>query len=154
MSTSTPAILLVDDSGDERQMYAEFFQASGFRTLQAGNALDAYRLAVELSPDAAIVDLVLPGMSGLELVRKLKSEEHTSRVPVIALTGRTLASDQQVAIAAGCDRFLVKPCLPDDLLVEVRALLARSKSRGEPGRRHASHPRDRALAADSRHRRH
>jgi DNA-binding response OmpR family regulator len=87
MSTSTPAILLVDDSGDERQMYAEFFQASGFRTLQAGNALYEYRLAVELSPDAAIVDLVLPGMSGLELVRKLKSEEHTSRVPVISQGG-------------------------------------------------------------------
>jgi CheY-like chemotaxis protein len=48
MRTSTPAILLVDDSADERQMYAELCQSSGFRTLQAGNAVDAYRLAVEL----------------------------------------------------------------------------------------------------------
>jgi two-component system, cell cycle response regulator DivK len=89
-------------------------------------------------------------MSGFELVRKLKSNEETVRVLVIALTGRTLPSDQQVAMAAGCDRFLVKPCLPDDLLAEVRGLLAPSKTRAERGQRRASVPRERSLAADSR----
>lgn len=155
MKTSNPAILLVDDAVDERQMYAEYFQSSGLRTLQAGNALDGYRLAAELRPDVAVVELLLPGMSGLDLIRKLKSDDQTSRLPIIALTGRTLPSEQQVAIAAGCDRLFVKPCLPDDLLAEVRALLAQSNPRRQrPVRRHASRSRDRALAADSRRQRH
>jgi two-component system cell cycle response regulator DivK len=124
MKTSSPAILLVDDAVDERQIYAEFLQSSGCLTLQAGNALDGYRLAAELKPDVAVIDLVLPGMSGVELVRKLKTGDSVQKeLPVIALTGRVRSSDEQAAKAAGCDRFLSKPCLPDDLLTEVRAVL-------------------------------
>ena len=149
MRPASPSILLVDDAVDERQMYADFFQALGFRTLQAGNALDACRLAVELEPDAAVVDLVLPGMSGLELVHKLKSEDASSHIPVIALTGRTLSSDRRVAFAAGCDRFLEKPCLPDDLLTEIRALLAESRRKRAPrSRRYSTVTTARTLAAD------
>jgi DNA-binding response OmpR family regulator len=144
--TPSPSILLVDDAVDERQMYADFFQTIGFRTLQAATALDAYRLAVELVPDAAVIDLILPGMNGLELVRKLKGNEETVRVPVIALTGHSHPFDRQVALAAGCDRFLVKPCSPNDLLAEVRGLLARSKPGVERGHRRASVPRDGLLA--------
>src|ERR1051325_5895091 len=134
--TPSPSILLVDDAVDERQMYADFFQTIGFRTLQAATALDAYRLAVELVPDAAVIDLILPGMNGLELVR----------MPVIALTGHSHPFDRQVALAAGCDRFLVKPCSPNDLLAEVRGLLARPKPGVERGHRRASVPRDGLLA--------
>jgi DNA-binding response OmpR family regulator len=75
--TSEPAILFVDDAVDGRQMYAEFFQTLGFRMLQAGTALDGYRLAVGLRPAAAVVDLYS------ELVRKLKSTDTTARLPVV-----------------------------------------------------------------------
>ena len=128
MTTRNPTVLLVDDAIDERHMYAEFFRASGFRTLQADNAMDAHRLAVELRPDAAVIDLVLPRMNGLELVRRLRSDEGTSRLPIIALTGRVVPLGPEVAIAAGCDRFLAKPCSPSELLLEVNRLLVDSNS--------------------------
>jgi CheY-like chemotaxis protein len=118
------AVLLVDDATDERQMYAELFRASGFRTLQADNAMDAQRLAIELRPDAAVIDLVLPGMNGLELVRKLRSDEGTSRLPIIALTGRVVPLGQEVA-----SRWL-RPISRETLLTERTAIGGQSTPRG------------------------
>ena len=82
----------------------------------------------ELRPDAAVNDLVLPYMNGLELVRKLRSDEGPSRLPIIALTGRVVPLGHEVAIAAGCDRFLATPCSPSELLSEVNRLLVEAKS--------------------------
>jgi CheY-like chemotaxis protein len=69
------------------------------------------------------MDLSLPGMDGWEATRRLKADELTRHIPVVALTGHALARASDGARKAGCDSFVTKPCLPDDLVVEVRRML-------------------------------
>jgi len=107
-------------------MYAEYFRVRGFATLQADNADDAYRLATELQPAAIITVTTLLGSDdGLTLTRRLKASEETRMTPVLILTAHVLETDRQAAAAAGCDRFVPKPCPPDVLADMVQDLLPR-----------------------------
>ena len=118
-----PLILVVDDYQDAREMYAEYLQFSGFRVAEAKTGNEAIEKAFELRPDLILMDLSLPGMDGWEATRQLKADERTRRIPVVALTGHALAGASEGARKAGCDSFVTKPCLPDDLVVEVRRML-------------------------------
>jgi CheY-like chemotaxis protein len=118
-----PLILVVDDYQDAREMYAEYLQFSGFRVAEARNGNEAIEQAFALRPDLILMDLSLPGMDGWEATRQLKSDERTRHIPVVALTGHALAGASEGAKKAGCDSFVTKPCLPDDLVVEVRRML-------------------------------
>jgi two-component system, cell cycle response regulator DivK len=118
-----PLILVVDDYQDAREMYAEYLQFSGFRVAEARNGNEAVAQAFSLRPDLILMDLSLPGMDGWEATRVLKSDERTRHIPVVALTGHALAGASEGARKAGCDSFVTKPCLPDDLVVEVRRML-------------------------------
>jgi two-component system, cell cycle response regulator DivK len=121
---TTPLILVVDDYQDAREMYAEYLQFSGFRVAEARNGNEAVEQAFALKPDLILMDLSLPGMDGWEATRQLKSDERTRHIPVVALTGHALAGASEGAKKAGCDSFVTKPCLPDDLVVEVRRMLS------------------------------
>ena len=116
-------ILVVDDYQDAREMYAEYLQFSGFRVAEARNGNEAVAQAFSLRPDLILMDLSLPGMDGWEATRVLKADERTKHIPVVALTGHALAGASEGARKAGCDSFVTKPCLPDDLVVEVRRML-------------------------------
>ena len=118
-----PLILVVDDYQDAREMYAEFLQFSGFRVAEARNGNEAVAQAFALRPDLILMDLSLPGMDGWEATRVLKADDRTRHIPVVALTGHALAGASEGARKAGCDSFVTKPCLPDDLVVEVRRML-------------------------------
>ena len=119
-----PLILVVDDYQDAREMYAEYLQFSGFRVAEARNGNEALEQAFALLPDLILMDLSLPGMDGWEATRQLKADERTRAIPVVALTGHALAGASEGAKKAGCDSFVTKPCLPDDLVVEVRRILS------------------------------
>jgi CheY-like chemotaxis protein len=120
----SPRVLLVDDGIDEREMYAEWFRRHGYCTLQAGNAADGYRLASEMSPDVVITDVRLVGGSdGLDLTRRLKESSDTAALPVVVLSASAFPQDRDAARSAGCDLFLAKPCLPDELARAVSAVL-------------------------------
>jgi CheY-like chemotaxis protein len=119
----TPLILVVDDYQDAREMYAEYLQFSGFRVAEARNGNEAVDQAFALKPDLILMDLSLPGMDGWEATKRLKADERTRRIPIVALTGHALAGASEGAKKAGCDAFVTKPCLPDDLVVEVRRML-------------------------------
>jgi CheY-like chemotaxis protein len=124
MTTETaPLILVVDDYQDAREMYAEYLQFSGFRVAEARNGNEALEQAFALMPDLILMDLSLPGMDGWEATRQLKADDRTRHIPVVALTGHALAGASEGARKAGCDSFVTKPCLPDDLVVEVRRML-------------------------------
>ncbi len=128
MSTEVaPLILVVDDYQDAREMYAEYLQFSGFRVAEARNGNEAIEQAFALKPDLILMDLSLPGMDGWEATRVLKADDRTRNIPVIALTGHALAGASEGAKKAGCDSFVTKPCLPDDLVVEVRRMLGTVK---------------------------
>ena len=118
-----PLILVVDDYQDAREMYAEYLQFSGFRVAEARNGNEAVDQAFALRPDLILMDLSLPGMDGWEATRRLKADPSTKHIPIVALTGHALAGASDGARRAGCDSFVTKPCLPDDLVVEVRRML-------------------------------
>jgi CheY-like chemotaxis protein len=123
MHADSPLILVVDDYQDAREMYAEYLQFSGFRVAEARNGNEAVAQAFSLRPDLILMDLSLPGMDGWEATRVLKADDRTKHIPVVALTGHALAGASEGARKAGCDSFVTKPCLPDDLVVEVRRML-------------------------------
>jgi CheY-like chemotaxis protein len=128
MSTDQgPLILVVDDYEDAREMYAEYLRFCGFRVAEARNGNEALEQAFALMPDLILMDLSLPGMDGWEATRQLKADERTRQIPVVALTGHALAGASEGARKAGCDSFVTKPCLPDDLVVEVRRMLSLAK---------------------------
>jgi len=124
---NAPLILVVDDYQDAREMYAEYLQYSGFRVAEARNGNEAVAQAFSLRPDLILMDLSLPGMDGWEATRLLKGDDRTKHIPVVALTGHALAGASEGAKKAGCDSFVTKPCLPDDLVVEVRRMLGAVK---------------------------
>jgi CheY-like chemotaxis protein len=119
-----PLVLVVEDYPDAREMYAEYLRFSGFRVDEARNGEEALEKAFTLLPDVVLMDLALPLMDGWEATRRLKSDPRTANIVVVALTGHALAGHADGARRAGCDAFVTKPCLPDELVDEIRRLLA------------------------------
>jgi two-component system, cell cycle response regulator DivK len=123
-----PIVLVVDDFADNREMYSEYLSFSGYDVIEARNGLEALEAARQRLPDIIIMDLSLPVMDGWEATRRLKADERTRRIPVVALTGHALAGHSKGAQEAGCDSFLAKPCLPDQLVAEIRRMLGGGKA--------------------------
>jgi CheY-like chemotaxis protein len=130
-----PRVLLVDDYPDAREMYTEYLQYSGFDVVEAGNGMEALQRAVDATPDIILMDLSLPVMDGWEATRRLKADHRTASIPVVALTGHALAGISEGARLAGCDAFVTKPCLPEDLVKEIRRILAGLSSSTKKSRR-------------------
>lgn len=124
----TPLVLVVDDYEDAREMYAEYLLVSGYRVAMARDGREAIAEAIALLPDVVLMDLSLPGLDGWEATRQLKANPLTRHIPVVALTGHALSNAAEGARAAGCDAFVLKPCLPDEVLVEVKRMLDRPRS--------------------------
>jgi CheY-like chemotaxis protein len=112
---------------DLREAYVDWFTFKGFRVESAADGHQTLVKARELLPEAIVMDLSLPGLDGLEVARRLRSDDHTRAIPLIAITGH--GGDDIVArtVAAGFDCYLLKPCLPDRLLGELRRLMKREK---------------------------
>jgi len=126
-SPRKPLVLVVDDFADNREMYSEYLSFSGYDVIEARNGKEAVDAAQARLPDIIIMDLSLPVMDGWEATRRLKADDRTRRIPVVALTGHALAGHSKGAKDAGCDSFLAKPCLPDQLVAEIRRMLAEGK---------------------------
>jgi CheY-like chemotaxis protein len=116
-------ILLVDDIEDNRRVYALFLRARGFDVSVAAEGRDALAKTRALMPDLVVMDLAIPGIDGWEVTRRLKADRRTRRIPVVAVTGHVLAGAKERASAAGCEAFLTKPCLPDELLGVIQRIL-------------------------------
>ena len=127
-STRKPIVLVVDDFADNREMYSEFLTYSGYEVVEARNGREAIEAAIQRTPDIIIMDLSLPVMDGWEATRRLKADERTRQIPVVALTGHALAGHSKGARDAGCDSFLAKPCLPDQLVAEIKRMLESGKA--------------------------
>src|SRR5438445_2271807 len=122
-STRRPIVLVVDDFADNREMYSEYLSFAGYEVIEARNGKEAIDAAQERLPDIIIMDLSLPVMDGWEATRRLKASDRTRGIPVVALTGHALAGHSKGAKEAGCDSFLAKPCLPDQLVAEIKRML-------------------------------
>ena len=133
-----PLVLVVEDYQDAREMYSAYLQFSGYRVAEATDGIEAIEKTLELLPDIILMDLALPKMDGWEATRRLKSDERTKDIPIVALTGHALAGFAEGARLAGCDAFVTKPCLPDALVAEIQRMLAsRPRSAGRSDKRSA-----------------
>jgi len=128
--TGGPRVLLVEDDGDGRRLYALWLTEAGFSVKEAHNGFQALERALDHVPDVVVTDLNIPGIDGFELTRRLKLDPRTREVPVIAVTGyAAFQADPERARRAGCDVVLEQPCSPDDLEAAIRTLINTSGAR-------------------------
>lgn len=118
------SVLIVDDSYDARYIYERYLTFCGARAFTAADGPSALAAARHDPPDIIVLDLALPGLTGWEVLRRLRADARTSDIPVLVLSGQ---SARESAIHAGADAYCDKPCPPSALLDEVRRLLARRR---------------------------
>ena len=128
MLREPPIVLLVDDYEDSAAMYAIGLLAVGFQPVAAATVDEAFERACCIQPDVVVAEVSVGGKSGLDLTRRLRRDARTRGARIIVLTGSALGGTKSKAEAAGCDRFLVKPCLPDVLALEIRSVLHRRET--------------------------
>jgi two-component system phosphate regulon response regulator PhoB len=124
MNEST--VLVVDDETAIRDMLRMALEIAEFRCIEADNIHDAYTLVVDERPDIVLLDWMLPGGSGLEMLRRLKRGDTTRDLPVIMLTAKTAEDNVIQGLDVGADDYITKPFAPRELIARVRALLRRS----------------------------
>jgi CheY-like chemotaxis protein len=126
-----PRVLLVEDHQDTRQMYAEFLGME-FDVVTAADGEEALDLMRSHLPDVLVTDLSLPGIDGFELIARVRADASFAAIPMICLSGYGGHAHEQRARAAGCDRILQKPCMPDKLAEIVAELVHEAASRKNP----------------------
>lgn len=113
-------ILVADDEPDNRAIMAAALTASGYRVCEAAGGEETVALALRELPDLILLDMAMPGVSGWEAVRRIKTMPQTRDIPVFAFTAFALAGDELKAKEAGCDGYVSKPCVPKDVVEKIR----------------------------------
>jgi two-component system phosphate regulon response regulator PhoB len=121
-------VLVVDDEFAIRDMLRMALEIVDFRCLEADNIQDAHAIVVDQRPDIVLLDWMLPGGSGIELLRRLKRDEATQEIPVIMLTAKTTEDNVIQGLEVGADDYITKPFAPRELIARIKALLRRSGS--------------------------
>jgi two-component system, OmpR family, alkaline phosphatase synthesis response regulator PhoP len=119
-------ILLVDDEANIVQLARLYLERDGFQVQAAGDGLDALKTIAAIHPALVVLDIMLPGLDGLEVVRRLRSEHNN--VPVVMLTARDEDIDKILGLELGADDYMTKPFNPRELVARVKAILRRSES--------------------------
>ena len=121
----THRVLVVDDEPDITALVAYHLAKAGYRVSTAANGADALRAARDERPDIVVLDLMLPGLSGYEVLQELRRREETRDVGVILLTARREETDRIKGLSLGADDYLTKPFSPQELALRVAAVLRR-----------------------------
>ena len=117
------SILVVDDTRDSREMLTEYLMFCGFDVHQAEDGLEAIDTALRIHPPLILMDLMMPRLDGWEATRRLKADERTRDITIIALSAFSYTDERHLAQQAGCDDFIPKPCDLDHLAHVVRNCL-------------------------------
>jgi DNA-binding response OmpR family regulator len=125
-------VLVVDDEPIVRDVVVRYLQREGYDTLEAGDGLQAQELLMKQEPSLVVLDLMLPGMDGLQLCRWIR---RNSELPVIMLTARAEEADRIVGLELGADDYVTKPFSPRELAARVRTVLRRSGPAAGPSER-------------------
>lgn len=125
MSTDHPKVLLVEDEPAQREVLSYNLQSEGFDVVTAADGDEAMLLVDEESPDIIVLDWMLPGISGIEICRRLKSKSQTRSIPVLMLSARSEEVDRVRGLETGADDYVVKPYSVLELMARVRNQLRR-----------------------------
>jgi len=118
-------VLIVDDEAAIRDMLCIALEAADFNVLDAENAQQAHAAIIDKQPDLVLLDWMMPGTTGLELLRRLKRDDLTAKIPVIMLTAKAEEDSKISGLDAGADDFIPKPFSPRELISRVKAVLRR-----------------------------
>ncbi len=124
-------VLAIDDEKDLIELLRYNLEKEGFQVKAARDGETGLATAFQENPDVVLVDLMLPGIDGLEVCRRLKSDSRTALTPLIMLTAKSSESDRVVGLELGADDYIVKPFSPRELVARVRALLRRTTKQQE-----------------------
>jgi len=125
-------ILVIDDEKDLIELVKYGLEKEGFLVKGASDGESGLAAAARNLPDLVIVDLMLPGMDGIEVCRRLRSDARTATVPIIMLTAKSSESDRVVGLELGADDYVTKPFSPRELAARIKAVLRRSTSQTAP----------------------
>ena len=115
-----PRVLVVEDNGRNMKLFRDVLQASGYRTLEATTGAGAVQLVIEHRPDLVLMDIQLPDIDGVEALDRLRGDERTASVPVLALTAQAMEGDRERFLAAGFDGYLSKPVNVAEFIATVK----------------------------------
>ena len=125
-------VLVVDDEKDLVDLVKYHLEKEGLKCLEARDGETALQLAKERLPDLVVLDLMLPGLDGLEICRKLRKDPKTSSIAIIMLTAKAEEVDRIVGLEMGADDYMVKPFSPRELVARVKAVLRRGQGQDTP----------------------
>ena len=123
-SRAVPLVLVADDDEDILTLVALRFRRSGLEVILARDGEEALELIQTRAPDAAVLDIAMPKLTGLELVRRLRDSEATEALPIVLLTARAGDKDVELGLEAGADEYITKPFSPQDLCACVQSVLS------------------------------
>jgi two-component system alkaline phosphatase synthesis response regulator PhoP len=129
---ATRTVLIVDDEPEIVTITRDYLERAGFRVLSAGDGLTALRLARAELPSLMVLDLMLPGMDGLDVARSLRADPATRAVPIIMLTALVEEPDRLIGLELGADDYITKPFSPRELVARIKAVLRRVEGDREP----------------------
>ena len=127
-------VLVVDDEASIREMLRMVLDIAGFKSIETDNIYDAYTMIVDQNPNLILLDWMLPGGSGIELLHRLKKQDHTREIPIIMLTAKTSEENVVQGLEVGADDYVTKPFAPRELVARIKSLLKR-RSGGELAQR-------------------
>jgi phosphate regulon transcriptional regulator PhoB len=130
----TTDVLVVEDEPDIRNLIVHHLARDGFRCRTAASGAEALTQVRTAAPDLVVLDLMLPGMDGLEVCRRLRGDPSTAAVPIIMLTAKADEVDRIVGLEMGADDYVPKPFSPKELVARVRAVLRRARPAGDTAR--------------------
>lgn len=122
-NTKRPLILAVDDHEDNLQLLTHILMLIGCSSVSATSGYAALTKAQSYQPDLILLDMMLPDLNGVEVVRQLKQDRQTSMIPIIAVTAMARAEDQERFFLAGCSDYIKKPYVVDELEAKIRRYL-------------------------------
>src|SRR5262249_39122469 len=119
-------VLIVEDDSDIAALIAHYLEKNGYETETIADGGKALSHARSSLPDLVVLDLMLPGLNGLEICRALRADDKTAALPIVMLTARGEEAERIFGLDAGADDYVVKPFSPNELMARVRALLRRA----------------------------
>ncbi|MFW5748323.1 MAG: response regulator [Chloroflexota bacterium] len=124
-------ILYIEDNPQNMRLVRKILKHAGYTVLEAENGTDGMQVAYDQHPDLILMDVNLPDIDGLEITARLKSDDTTAAIPIIALTANAMVGDREKALEAGCNGYLPKPISRQDLLETVASFFGASEVTSE-----------------------
>ena len=127
MNGAGKTVLVVEDNELNMMLFNDLLDARGFNVLQARNGTEGWRMAQDHRPDLVLMDIQLPDISGLEVIKWLKEDDYLTSIPVIAVTAFAMVGDKEKYLEAGCDAYISKPISVPEFVQTDECLVAEQK---------------------------